>query len=83
MIKVSDEKLTEGKKGGGGVFNVFSNIKKDPNNRALSTSLTITEDVGRVPGSTVKETRSRLGCSWESGRLTWERGDQESKWEDF
>jgi hypothetical protein len=30
------QNLTEGKRGGVGVFNLFSNIKKDPNNMAVS-----------------------------------------------
>ena len=29
------QNLTEGKRGGVGVFNLFSNIKKDPNNMAV------------------------------------------------
>ena len=55
MIKVSDEKLTDGKRAVGVCSTCFPTSRRIPTTWALSTSPTNTEDLGHDPGSTVKE----------------------------
>ena len=66
MIKVSDEKLTDGKRAVGVCSTCFPTSRRIPTTWALSTSPTNTEDVGHDPGSTVKEEAGLQLGEWQA-----------------